>query len=102
MDILQQIIEMDKAAAARTKKLCEEELKKLDAIDAKNSRRMEKALANERAQAEQYYRSRQMKLEKKKADSATELSESINKLDEIFSAHRSEWQDEIISRITGV
>lgn len=101
MDILQEIIEMDKAAAARADEARETEINRLNALDEKSSRRTEKAVANEKAQAEAFRAQREQQLTQKRSDTKKELDESIARLDEIFDTHYEEWQSEIISRITG-
>ncbi len=101
MDILQKIIKMDKAAAAQADEVREAELNRLDALDEKSSRRTEKAVANEKAQAEAFRAQREQQLVQKQADAKAELEESIARLDGIFAAHSEEWQAEILSRITG-
>lgn len=102
MDILQEIIKMDKAASANTEAMREAELNRLDASDTETTRRFENAVANEQAQAEAFRKQRQEQLSQKKADTQAELGKSIDRLNDIFSAHKEEWQTEIISRITGV
>lgn len=101
MDILQQIIEMDKAAAARNEAMRKAELERLDAMDVLNRQHLEQVVKNERAQAKEFLAQRREKLEKKKADTEAELSERISRLDGIFDTHKDEWQSEIIARITG-
>ena len=102
MDFLQQIIEMDKAAAAQTEEVREVQLKKLD-ISNQNAMKRQEAIIQEQQLLKDEAEIKQAEmLEQKKADSAAELENGIKKLDDVFNAHRMEWQAEIISRITGV
>ena len=41
-------------------------------------------------------------LDKKKSGADAAMAEEIKKLDDIFAAHREEWQTEIIEKVTGV
>lgn len=102
MEILQQIFELDKAASAAVKKTCEAELNRLDARDEENARGLEQMVKYEQAQAEEFRRQHEERLSRKKADTEATLTESVKRLEEIFAAHREEWQSEIIRRITGV
>ncbi len=102
MDILQEIIKMDKAASAQTEAMHKAELDKLDASDAEITRRLENAVANEKAQAKAFRKQRKEQLYQKKDDVDAALKESISRLDGIFSQHKEDWQTEIISRITGI
>ncbi len=102
MDILRKIIEMDKAAAAQTEKIVEAELQRMDDSDEKHAKHRERLLAEEQAKADAALQQQEQQLKEKKRNAKAALVESTEHLDGVFAAHRSEWQSEIISRITGV
>ena len=102
MDILKSIIEIDKTAAAEAEKLVEAEMHRLDEADEKYAGRRERLLAEERAKADEALKKQAELLAEKKRNTKAALVESTEHLDGVFAAHRSEWQNEIISRITGV
>lgn len=102
MDILQKIIEIDKAAAAQTELLAEEEQRNLKGLDEKRLRRREKRVSEEREKLDALRAEQERILDEKKRNADKALSETTGTLDSIFAQHREEWQDEIISRITGV
>lgn len=102
MDILRQIIEIDKNAAAHTELIVEAELIRMDESDEKYANRRERLIADERAKADEKMKQQSQLLEEKKRNAKAALVESTERLDGVFAAHRSEWQSEIISRITGV
>ncbi len=101
MDILQEIIRMDRAAAERADLMYSAELKRIEAAEAKSERRFEKAVANEKAQADAFRSEREERLALKKADTEKAMLRQIAQLDGIFSQHKEQWQSEIIGRITG-
>ncbi len=102
MDILRQIIEIDKNAAAHTELIVEAELRRMDESDEKFANRRERLISDERTKADEAMKQQAQQLEEKKRNAKAALVESTERLDGIFAAHRSEWQSEIISRITGV
>ncbi len=102
MDILRQIIEIDKNAAAHTELIVEAELIRMDESDEKYANRRERLISDERAKADEEMKQQAQLLEEKKRNAKAALVESTERLDGVFAAHRSEWQSEIISRITGV
>lgn len=102
MDILRNIIELDKAAAAEAEKAVEAELRRLDESDEKYASRRERLITEEQEKADEALRCQSQLLEEKKRNAKAALVESTEHLDGVFAAHRSEWQSEIISRITGV
>ena len=102
MEILRQIIEIDKNAAAHTELIVEAELRRMDESDEKYAKRRERLLSEEQAKADDALQQQEKLLEEKKRNAKAALVESTERLDGVFAAHRSEWQAEIISRITGV
>lgn len=102
MDILRSIIEIDMIAAAEAEKAVEAELHRMDESDEKYANRRERLLADEQAKADAALKEQAKLLEEKKRNTKAALVESTEHLDGVFAAHRREWQNEIISRITGV
>lgn len=102
MDILRKIIEIDLNAAAHTELIVEAELRRMDESDEKYAKRRERLLTEERAKADEALKQQAKLLEEKKRNTKAALVESTEHLDGVFAAHRSKWQKEIISRITGV
>ncbi len=102
MDILRSIIELDMAAAAEAEKAVEAELRRLDESDEKYASRRERLISDEQSKADELLKQQAELLKEKKRNAKAALVESTEHLDGVFAAHRSEWQSEIISRITGV
>lgn len=102
MDILRSIIEIDKAAAAEAEKMVEAERRRFDESDEKHASHRERLLAEEQQKADAALAEQEKQLKEKKRNTKAALVESTEHLDGIFAAHRSEWQNEIISRITGI
>ncbi len=102
MDILQSIIEMDKAAAASTKAIVKEERQKLDEKEKNADLRRNSVLDRNRDAAENSRTEQEKALAEKKAATEKQLAESKAMLDDIFAKNSENWQNEIISRITGV
>ena len=102
MDILKQLVELDKSAAAATDSMIEEEQRALQAQDNKRLSRREKRVAEEREKLEALRSEHQSQLEDKQNNADKALCEATARLDSIFEQHSERWQNEIISRITGV
>jgi len=102
MDILQKILEIDKAAAAQTELLAEEEQRALKGLDEKRLRRREKRVSEEQEKLDSLCAEQERILNEKKQGADKTLADTMNRLDSIFAQHREEWQNEIIGRITGV
>lgn len=100
MEILQQIIDMDKAAAARVNDAVEEERRLSDESGEGSAKAREEAVAAERAKVEEFCKQQTERLNEKLSKADKTLAEECGKLDEKFNAHRSEWKAEIIGRIT--
>ena len=78
MEILQQIIEIDKAAAARVNMAIEEERRLVDEFCKEQTAKLNEKLS--------------------KADKT--LADECGKLDEKFNSRKADWKTEIIGRIT--
>lgn len=101
MELLKQIIELDKNAAAQVEQKTEEFRRQLENYDIEARRASGELIARERAELEEY-RTKQQKLLDEKLDSTQSvIKQKTDELDAVFSAHRQQWQDEIMQRITG-
>lgn len=100
MQIIQQIIEMDNAAAARVNAAVEEERKLSDGNGEGSVKAREEAVAAEKAKTEEFCKE-QMRILNEKLSKAEEiLAAECGKLDEKFAANKDKWKAEIIGRIT--
>lgn len=100
MEILQQIIDMDKAAAARVEMAVEEERRLSDESGEGFVKAREEAVARERAKVEELRREQQKMLDEKLSKADKTLADECGRLDERFNAHKEQWKAEIIARIT--
>ena len=101
MEILQQIIGMDKAAAVRAAKAVEEERRLSDESGEEAAKAREKLVAEEREKVAAFCREQEAKLAERLSQAEKIRGEQCAKLDESFNAHKAEWKKEIIGRITG-
>ena len=102
MDILRQIIEIDKAAAARVEALREEQSRKLEESGKAAAQANEQLISSERKKLEDYRAAQEAALTEKQGGADAAKAEQIKRIDDIFSAHRDEWTSEIIEKVTGV
>ena len=101
MEILQEIIKMDKAAAARAEKAVEEERRLSDESGEEAAKAREKLVAEERSKVERFCREQESRLSERLSQAEKIRGEQCAKLDESFNAHKAAWKSEIIARITG-
>lgn len=101
MEILQEIIRMDKAAAARAEKAVEEERRLSDESGEEAAKAREKLVAEERGKVDRFCREQETKLSERLSQAEKIRDEQCAKLDESFNAHKAEWKSEILGRITG-
>ena len=100
MDILQQIIDMDKAAAARVSAAIDEERRLSDESGEGSARAREKAVADERAKVEEFCKKQEGIVREKLSKADKTRAEECEKLDEKFAANKPKWKSEVIKRIT--
>ncbi len=100
MDIIRQIINMDKAAAKKCEEAVVQQRKALDASGEKAASEREKAIAERRKALEEYKARESAKLNEKLSRAEDYRAEQCRKLDDAFDAGRDRWKDEILSRIT--
>lgn len=101
MDILQQIIDMDKAAAARAASAAEEERRLSDESGEQSARESREMLSAEREKAENRCREQERTLSEKLRLAESVRAEGCKKLDDSFNSNKAQWKSEILSRITG-
>lgn len=101
MEILQQIIDMDKAAAARVNMAIEEERRLSDESGEGFAKTREEAVAKERAKVDEFCKEQTAKLDEKLSKADKTLEEECAKLDEKFNSRKAEWKAEIIAKIIG-
>ncbi len=102
MDILQEIIAIDKAAALRTAAIKEQMAKELDESGEIAAKEREELLASERKKLERKTKELEKQLSDKQAESESERERETRRLDETFARYKDEWKNEIIKRIVGV
>lgn len=102
MDILQQIIEIDKAAAARVEALREEQSRKLEESAKAAAQLSEQRISAARSELESFRAEQQAALDRKKGGAEAAKAAEISRIDEIFAAHREQWQAEVLEKVTGI
>lgn len=100
MSILQKIIDIDKAAAARVEMAVNEERRLSDESGEGSAKVREEKINSERAKAEAYCAEQKKLLDEKLSKADKTRADECGKLDEKFAAHKAEWKAEIIKRIT--
>ena len=100
MDILQRIINMDKAAADRAKKAIERESRLSDEQGSRAVAERDELIAAERAKIDAFIAEQEQKLSEKLACAEKARSEQCGELDDRFNEHKAEWKSEILARIT--
>ncbi|MDY4587778.1 MAG: hypothetical protein SPD47_04970 [Oscillospiraceae bacterium] len=102
MDILQEIIEIDKAAAARVEALRQQQETALSESGKAAAQANEKAVNEAKQELEAFRAQQQALLDEKHSSADSEAGAGKKSLDDIFSAHREEWISDIIEKVTGV
>lgn len=101
MDIIEQIINMDKAAEARVREAIERENSLLSETGEQAQRESLAAVESERKEAETFERKAREELDEKLRRAEEVRAGRCKELDDTFAAHKSEWKSEILGRITG-
>ncbi|MGN1339730.1 MAG: hypothetical protein ACI4WS_05520 [Oscillospiraceae bacterium] len=102
MDILKQIMDIDKAAAARVEALRAEQAQKLESSGIAAAKASEKLIADEQKKLEEFRSAQQSALDKKQGGAEAAKAAEIKRLDDIFAANRDKWSAEILEKVTGV
>lgn len=101
VEILQQIIDMDKVAAARAYTAIENERRLSDESGEQAAKESREILEAERKKVREYCEKKEQQLASKLKEAASVQNEKCRHLDDSFNSMRDEWKAEIISRITG-
>ncbi len=101
MEILQQIIDMDRAAAARAYAAVEEERRLSDESGEQSAKESREMLSAERARVREYCEKKEQQLSVKLREAASVQKEKCRQLDESFNSLKEQWKSEILGRITG-
>ena len=102
MDILQQIIDMDKAAVARVKAAADEQRRLDGETDETAAKSLNSLLEAERSRCEGLKTEQESALAEKRSESEERRVEQCGRLDEAFARNRDRWKSEILARVTGV
>ena len=101
MDILQDIIDLDRAAAARAMAAVEEERRLSDESGEQSAKVNREMLDEERKKVREYCDKKNSQLNQKLREAESVRNEQCKTLDESFNSLRAQWKSEIIKRITG-
>lgn len=101
MEILQQIIDMDKAAAARVASAVDEDRRLSDESGEQSAKESRELLSAEREKVKSFCQKQEQELSQKLRRAESVREEGCKKLDESFNSNKAQWRSEIISRITG-
>lgn len=100
MDIIEQIILMDKAAVKRVNEAVERESSLLNETDEQARLASRAAIDAERKAAEEFESDAEQKLNEKLRHAEELRADRCKRLDEIFALHKPQWKSEILGRIT--
>ena len=102
MDILQEIIAADKAAAARVEALRTEQENSLSASGMEAARANEQLINSARQELETFRAQQQSLLDEKQNNAGAEAETGKKRLDDIFASHREDWISDIMGKVTGL
>lgn len=100
MDLLREIITMDKSAAARVETAVYKQKQRTDEFGENSAKQREKMLSEERAENASYKEEQEKLLSEKKKSSDEALKSRTAALDKRFEENGERWRAEIIKRIT--
>lgn len=101
MDILQEIIAIDKAAADRIEALRAEQASRLTDSGRAAADENEQLIAAESEKLEALRAQQEKQLREKQKSCAEAQSSEIQRLDSVFAANREKWLSDMLGRITG-
>lgn len=102
MDILQEMIAADKAAAARVEALRTEQEDSLSASGMEAAKANEQLISSARQELEAFRTQQQALLDEKQRNAGSEAEAGKKRLDDIFASHREEWISDIMGKVTGL
>lgn len=101
MDVLRQIIEMDKAARERTANVRAEQERRSEQAGAETARRRSALIESEQKKLGEYKAAREAELAQRLSGAESVRAEQYARLDGIFAENAARWRADIIRRITG-
>ncbi len=101
MDVLRQIIEMDKAARERTENARAAQEQQRAQAGAETARAHSALIEAERKKLDEYKTAREAELEQRLSGAESVRAEQCARLDGIFAENAERWRAEILRRITG-
>ena len=102
MDIMQQIIKIDKQAAERAAQAIEKEQRLSDESGEQAKRENSEMISKEREKMQSICKSQEQTLNEKLRQAEKIRDERCEALDKVFGEKRGQWKSEIIGCITGV
>lgn len=102
MDILQEIIAIDKAAAARVEAVREEQSRRVEETGRSAASADEQTVQTERRRLEALREEQEKALAEKQKSTAQAQETRIRQLEDIFASSRSRWIADIIAMVTEV
>ena len=102
MDILRELIALDKAAAERVENVRAEQEKQIDDIGRTAAEADQKQVELERRRLEELRADSVKQLAEKRSAAAQAQQSQTDRLDSVFSERRTEWIADITRRITEV
>lgn len=100
MNILNEIIALDKQASVRAEAAIEAERKRSAEVGNAEAKSRAEKIENERKKAQKLRAEQEKTLSEKLSGAEKEKSERCKALSDIFLENKAKWKSEIISRIT--
>lgn len=102
MEILQEIIAIDKSAAARVEALRAEQAKSITSSGNAAAEDVRRTIAMETERLNALKAEQEKALADKKQSCSDRQTAEISRLDSVFAENREKWLNEMLGRITGV
>ena len=100
MKILNEIVELDKKAAARAQAEIDEERKRSAEVGNAEAKSREEKVSSERERIQKLRGEQEKTLSERLSGAEKEKDRRCKELSDIFSENKARWKSEIISRIT--
>lgn len=100
MDLLREIITIDKSAAERVETAVQNQKQRTDEFGENASKEREDEIRQERAAADAFREEQEKALSEKKRNAEESLKKRCGALDEQFRENGERWRAEILKRIT--
>lgn len=102
MDLLREIITLDKAACARVEAAVQRQKQRTDEFGENTAKEREKKLSEERASISAFKADREKALSERKRNAEESLKKRVDALDSTFKENGERWKAEILERITQI